>query len=738
MDMTAAEPVYADTFLPMEDSLQAGMAFLAENPEAFGLVPDARPVATRELLIAVNGYGMEGGGASPTHVVETVDVDDLFDTPYNGLLPRTDENAALLRATFGNEKNLQEHLVARYCAVLAEAVAWQVLRGPAKGASLEQTVLLLGREITQKLSGLREILRVAGNPAAQESVFFTVSLGACRVTGGADGCYDLDVFAAGDFRVFLLDGQGMRPLWMTDTPVLSPDLPTLPTAKRFHICHPEPFAILLLSDSVCAPDNAEYRASRENPGLVWQYRMRLEDGFLRLFTGCAREQEFGERASRYFMGRAHGRDSASGAVAVLRGGASYEVFRAACEVRLRELEGIQSLLPEGYNPADRSVLPSRPDTEMDFLRHLSEKDPSLTSRVEEALKQCALEKLKNGPPAEPYPLPADVPAYERLDYDEVWSAYRLYDGENDADRAFIAENSCVLRETLSDHWITLRPLLRKAVQSSDAFAETGDCRGTDMQTYEAHSERLYETCLALNSRLAGQLEQRSAARDRLETILSDALDVLRSEGNDWVSGRAGDDSPAAWARTLSRALPEALHPLLTDWQTATDGYRSLLSAYTAERDRLFSRDIATPEGWFAADWEAIRDGQLPAERWEALRDEVSTHGEAAAYTKLLEALRRISHGTEVVRQRIRERDAEHRMASDIAARPALRLAALRGSAYEDPDWGEAVLNLLDSPTRMEFRATVRRWKEARELNEQQTAAYEAYRTMYETYMRTGE
>ena len=35
--------------------LRPEMAFLAENPEAFGLVPDACPLATKHLLIAEIG-----------------------------------------------------------------------------------------------------------------------------------------------------------------------------------------------------------------------------------------------------------------------------------------------------------------------------------------------------------------------------------------------------------------------------------------------------------------------------------------------------------------------------------------------------------------------------------------------------------------------------------------------------------------------------------------------------------
>jgi hypothetical protein len=139
---------------------------------------------------------------------------------------------------------------------------------------------------------------------------------------------------------------------------------------------------LLLSDSVSAPNAAEYRALQEAPGLIGRYRMRLEEYFLRILTSCVREQEFGERAARFFTGRSHGRDSASGTALIQRGDTvSYEVFRSLCQNRLSELESHISLLPDGYDPARVTALVSRADTEHAFISDLLDRDPDLVGRI---------------------------------------------------------------------------------------------------------------------------------------------------------------------------------------------------------------------------------------------------------------------------------------------------------------------------------------------------------------------
>lgn len=698
--------------------LKQGMSFLAENPEAFGLITDACPAVTSELLVAANGHSTTGGAVSPTYSVEGSDAEGLFDALFEGLLPRTDDYLRLLRATFGEGEGMQEHPVARYCAALAEGVALRVMTGSAKGASPEQTCAILGDEIPRALARLREKLCVDGL-TAQDAVFYTVSFGACRVAEHGGGSYTIDIFSAGDFRVFLLDGEGMHPLWMTDTPVLSSDTSAAPRAKRLTVHHPEPFAVLLLSDSVCSVNAAEHRALRESPGLIWRYRMRLEDYFLRVITSCVREQEFGERAARFFTGRSRGRDSASGGMMILRGSTSYEVFRATCQIRLAHLEDMMGLMPEGYDPDNVTQLPPRADMERSRLRHLLEQETGLSDRVSEALRLCALEKLQRGAPAQADSLPEDVPAYRRLGFDEVWTAFRRYDADNDADRARVTENRRILRENLIDQWMTLRP----------HFLKVGAVTVTPCES----CARSYAACADMNARLGHRLAARRRVLSKLEELLSDSLDVLHAEGGDWLAGRAGDGGISAWANRLHDCLPNALTPLLADWQAETDRYRSLLAAYTYEREQLFCLDTHAPDGFFAADWQGITDGTLPDERWHELTESLNAP-DRMPYRELMESLHRVSDGTGALLSRIQGRGAKRRMARDVANRTDLQIEALRASAYEDADWGDAVVSLMNPTMRREHHTAVRHWQETQELLSRRATAYAEFSAAYRRYI----
>lgn len=701
-----------------DSRLLTGMAFLAENPEAYGLVPDACPAVTSDLLLAVNGHSAAGGAVSPTYPVEEGGVDGLLDTLYGSLIPRTDDNTRLLRATFGESEGMQEHTVARYCAALAEATALRVLDGTAKGSSPEQICSMLGEEIPRGLSRLRET--VSGDVAIRyDDAFFSVSLGACRVTPEGEGHYRVDVFAAGDFQVYLLDSEGLHPLWLRSTPLLTPDTPeaggVAPVWSCLRLHHPEPFALLLLSDSLCTPSAPELRAMTENPGLIWRYRMRLEDQLLRVITSCVREQEFGERASRYFTGRSHGRDSASGAMTVLREGVSYEVFRSLCQTRLSRLEVLISLMPEGYDPARVPRQLSRAVMEENHLRRLLEREKGVSDRVSEAIRLCALDKLKTGPVTDPLPPPSNVPAYRRLPWEEIHAAFRRYDVDNDTDRARAEEIRHILRENLTDHWVYLRPCLLKAASRTQVPA----------------AGRSYEACVGMNARLLRMQNRRKKQLRGLDTLLSDSLTVLRAEGRDWLEGRAGDGSVSAWTHGLTHDLPDALAPLLESWQNETETYRSLMSAYTYERELLFRMDTHPDHGFFAEDWQRIQNGALPDARWDTLRE---TLAETDSYRELWESLRRVSKGMGALVARIESRGAERRMARELADRPDIQLAALRASVYEDMDWGESVVTVLDPALRREHKEAVRRWQETCELADRRAEAYASYTAAWHAYL----
>jgi hypothetical protein len=238
----------------------------------------------------------------------------------------------------------------------------------------------------------------------------------------------------------------------------------------------------------------------------------------------------------------------------------------------------------------------------------------------------------------------------------------------------------------------------------------------------------------MNRRLSALLEVRRETVASIGKLLADGLDTLDAEGNDWVCGRAGTDSVMAWADPLATQLPLMLQDLQRDWKQQTEQYRTLLTAYTAERNKLFLRDICEEKGSFSSDWRAMRDGCLPEGRWELFRDRLANAPDTEAFLNLFDSLYRISHGTGVLLHRIRTRAAENRMARDLSDRQDLQLLALRGAAYEDPDWGDAVVRVMDMATRNDFRATVRKWQRTCELIEKRKKAYMEYSAMYNAYM----
>ena len=701
------------------------MTFLAENPEAFGLVPDACPLSTKHLLIAANGHSAEGGSISPMIDTEEKGIDGVFSV-YGDLFPRTEEIAEALQAAFGTNKSGQEYPVSRYCATLAEVTALQILRNSAFDASFEQTRVMLTDGLRRNMKAFRNSFRNEEGKLLWSDDFFTVSLGICRIREAGGGNYTADVFSAGDFSLYLLDATGMSPLWCTATPFFScvdrgEELLAGKTV-RFH--HPEPFALLLISESVWGVNASEMRSLRSNQGLIWRYRMRLEDYFLRLITDCVREYEFGTRAVHFFMGRSHGHDSASGAMTILRDGVSYEVFRLHCQNRLSVLSELTELLPDGYDPHNIPHPGTRTDTELAYLRQLLERDSDLADRLVDALQSCTVDKLRKGSSAESVPPPENVPDYTRLEWETVHRTYRVYDSENDGDRTRIENNARAMKDSLSEHWITLRPLLTELRHNLPP----------EIQNYRRLSDQMYDSCRDMNRRLSALLEVRRETVASIGKLLADGLDTLDAEGNDWVCGRAGTDSVTAWADPLATQLPLMLQDLQRDWKEQTEQYRTLLTAYTAERNKLFLRDICEEKGSFSSDWRAMRDGCLPEGRWELFRDRLANAPDTEAFLNLFDSLYRISHGTGVLLHRIRTRAAENRMARDLSDRQNLQLLALRGAAYEDPDWGDAVIRVMDMATRNDFRATVRKWQRTCELIEKRKKAYMEYSAMYNAYM----
>jgi hypothetical protein len=237
----------------------------------------------------------------------------------------------------------------------------------------------------------------------------------------------------------------------------------------------------------------------------------------------------------------------------------------------------------------------------------------------------------------------------------------------------------------------------------------------------------------MNAHLADTLNSRAAMLEKLERVLADSLDVLRCEGNDWLCARAGDVCSMDWANDLSKSLPEALNPLLDGWHRSSEAYRSLHTAYTAEREWLFRLDTEGEGAPFADELAAILEGSLPDTRWLTWDNTMKTAGAPAAFAELFESLRRISKGSAALLSRIGSRAAEMRMARELSNRRELQIAAYRAAAYRDIDWGETVITVMDPTERNEYHAMVRRWMEAKELSTRRSEVYNAYAAVYNAY-----
>ena len=297
--------------------------------------------------------------------------------------------------------------------------------------SQEELSRRLGEAVMRGLSGLRDNVEKNGE-ITSSAIPYTVSLAACRLRHLGGGRHALDLLTAGDFRAYLLDKNGLRPLHLLPSGEISLTDPTATLGgRRIDLYHTEPFAILLLSGSACTVNAAEQQSLRSNPGLAWRYRMRLEASVLRILTSLSKESDFSARATQFFTGRACGRDSASGAILLRLGESPFSAFRADCLSRLRHLEDMIALLPDGYDPTRVPSLPSRVETEHSYIRRLLEQEQGLAERTADALRVLALEKLLAPThPDEILPPPEDVPELRRLTFEDVEAIYRVYDAEN--------------------------------------------------------------------------------------------------------------------------------------------------------------------------------------------------------------------------------------------------------------------------------------------------------------------
>jgi len=209
----------------------------------------------------------------PTFTVGGAGVSGLYDGLYEGLLERTEINAGILRMCFGESEGRQTHPIARYCSALVQALAYQTL-SEARIYDVDAFADRLSGRLSEGLGDLRDTMRALVGPRPGSEPFFSVSFSACRLETVGEGMYDLDIFSAGDFSLFLLDRHGMSPLWTKLSELLSEDSDCPLERHHLRLVHSEPFALILLSRSACEPVLSDRRGMAEHPGLLWRHRCR--------------------------------------------------------------------------------------------------------------------------------------------------------------------------------------------------------------------------------------------------------------------------------------------------------------------------------------------------------------------------------------------------------------------------------------------------------------------------------
>ncbi len=695
-----------------------GGGFLAENAEAFGLVSDAHPITTDTLMIAANGHAADDGMHPPTFAVGGKGVEGLYEGLYHDLIPNTPENQEILRKTFGESEGRQNHPIARYSAALTVALAHEVLSQNPQAEAYE-CAAMLSNVLPDGIDAMRDVMRAAVGPRPGSEHFFSVSFCACRLTAAEQDAYNIDIFHAGDFALYLLSEQGMAPLFLCDSDVLEPLETSMVRVHHIHLYHPQPFMLLLLSKSAYDISVKDMRAIQDTPGLLWRYRMRMEEQWIRLVTNATSQELLAEGAERFFTGRAVGRDSVTGAW-MLRAG-TFDTVRAACQGRSHQLERLMSLLPKGYDPYRPAQQIPLDKVEEAFILTAFRTRPGLTERVMDVIARLAADKLHD--PQETN----EEPMYDSIDRPiphltcaKVQEIYLSFDIANQPDREQMEKNRQVMRELLSEHWTTLRPMF---------------CRGPMADAPEPHIRQKNDAhalaCQMLKRRLSKLVNQRKALMAELKSRLNKSMDILERQGEDWANGVGGGGAAYRWFDEMEHDIPKLVEAVKHEYQTTTHRLRSLHVAYVQERELSFCADVAEGGVWHTC-YQRIMEGELPADVWRAYTDDIQAN--IPSYADYWQVIRTISERNLALRERIESRGAERRMVLTLSGDTDLQVACMLGALWEDSAWGEQIGSLVDNGFRNEYKALRRHWLEEKELLVRQRDAFESYQDMYTAYV----
>lgn len=703
-------------------------AFLCGSPASYGLIPDAMPVASRSLLVAANGYSAGGGVSIPLYTAGNGGITELMDEVFP-MLEQAETQKEILRGTFGDCRVQKEHPLSRYCAALVEAESVCFLQE--EQGDFEELRDRLGDRLSDGLCRLRT--RMEEGDAAHSTVgrhrsfprvseeYYEVSFGACRVAQEKDGSYTVDIFSAGDMRVFLMDGEGLFPFWVSRTPRLTAVGGCVMGGRRIHLFHPEPFALVLLSATVCPQFDIG-----ETADVTVQARMRLEERLLRMVNMATEEQELGARAVQVLSDLAVGQKSISGAMTVRCEG-GYATFREICRRRLQTLEQDMSLLPSDYSPTREPQKRSCIEAERNFVRETFLARPELREQVRRHIDGRVRELMTALPrdaeggllPIEEAALPEPIcpkgseDPLRLLTADDVRRVLEAYETANLADRAHMRQCRKLLYTLLSEHWTVLRPLLCAEGENEDTA-----------------TERQYRCCLELNRRLETALLTRRARLDELTARLSRGLSRLENRAEDWVMGRADPSGCCDLLEQFVTSLPAQLAKTAEHWQTDTDHFNALHAAYTSERAILFGMDTA-PGGVFAATYAALVAGECSEEIQQRLST-VAQNETDATLAGIMDTVIVLSLAVHRLQAQIESRETEWKCIHELSESFEWQFACVRCAVYGDAENTETAL--LDDPTRFAYNRVVREWREETALRERRLNAFDAYTRNYRRYL----
>lgn len=697
-------------------------AFLCGSPVSYGLISDAMPVATRHLLVAANGHAAGLGVSTPLYTAGDAGLEALL-TDMFPMLEQTEVAKDVLRMTFGDCRTRKEHPVSRYCAAMAEIVGTEYLLS-------DQPTDGLGQALSRALAALQTYLDSEDNdrinvrrrglpPAGSE--YYEVSFGACRIGQEKTGTYTVDIVSAGDFRVYLLDAHGIFPLWARQTPRISSEREGM-DGRRLVLKHPEPFGIWLLSGSVASAFHAE-TTGREASSV--RERMRFEERLLQIVAAAADEEELGAQAGRLLADLASGQESVSGAMALPgTGRAGYARLRDACRTRLNRLEEDMALIPDGYDPTgEKELAQTCFEAERRIAQELLASQPELRGRVRRMVERLVQERISflsrapGGRPLEPAAPATETDAPPEGSTDElrlltapdVFRELDRFEQANREDREHLLRSADRLRSLLAEHWITLRPLL---------------CGETSAEVEPSGADRQYRCCVEMNRRLEQMRQARQTGLADLRCRLVHYIALLEDEADDWAQGRGNAETCQLLLDACTTDLPEQMAPLAAGWRQGTERYISLQSAYTAEREVLFDRDVA-PGGAFADIYARLIEGSLTESELASYRSAVVS-GAGESYGRVFDTLAALSFGIGRLRRRISERGAEQSCERQIAEAFDWQFACLRAAVYRAPGWGADVATLIDESVRISYCRALQTWREERALSDRRRRTYDAY------------